>query len=190
MVKIAALLLLLVLTPPLARAEDDYASLKPLLVTWLADRDCRVYKDKVLVVFKRLPKTVLVEFRDPAKPEASWGKADIVSTGEEDRYRVVTTLPNNPILKTLRMTSVAGSLVVSTDEEEEDSAEQLHHQLLEGFRAHEPAHDPSSRQVQEGHLHLQRRVAPVQADLPGLRRQAARKEVAALTGPAASPGPG
>lgn len=121
MVKIAALLLLLVLTPPLARAEDDYASLKPLLGTWLADRDCRVYKDKVLVVFKRLPKTVLVEFRDPAKPEASWGKADIVSTGEEDHYRVVTTLPNNPILKTLRMTSVAGSLVVSTDEEEEDS---------------------------------------------------------------------
>ena len=57
----------------------------------------------------------------PAKPEASWGKADIVSTGEEDHYRVVTTLPNNPILKTLRMTSVAGSLVVSTDEEEEDS---------------------------------------------------------------------
>jgi HSP20 family molecular chaperone IbpA len=121
MLRKAALLLLLILAAPLARAADEYASLKPLLGTWLADRDCRVYKDKVLVVFKRLPKTVLVEFRDPAKPEASWGKADIVATGEEDHYRVVTTLPGNPVLKALGISTVGGSVNVSTQEEEEDA---------------------------------------------------------------------
>ncbi len=113
-------LLLLPLALP-ARAEgDDSASLKPLLGTWLVNRDCRVYKDKVLVVFTRLPKTVLVEFRDPKKPAASWGKADIVSAGEEDHYRVVTVLPNNPVLKTMGIKSVPGSLVVSDDESEPD----------------------------------------------------------------------
>ena len=74
---LAAFLLL----PLSARAsEDQYASLKPLMGAWLVDRDCRVYKDKVLVVFSRLPKTVLVEFRSPGKTEALWGKADIVAT--------------------------------------------------------------------------------------------------------------
>lgn len=107
----------LLLSP--ARAEgDEYAAVKPLLGTWLVDRDCKVYKDKVLVVFKRLPKSVLVEFRDPKKPEASWGKADIVSAGEEDRYRVLTTLPGNPILKGLGVKSVSGSMVVSDDADE------------------------------------------------------------------------
>jgi len=103
-----------------ARA-DDFASLKPLLGTWLVDRDCRTYKDKVLVVFTRLPKTMLAEFRDPKKPESSWGKTDIHFAGEEDHYRVVTTLPSNQVLKTLRIGSVGGSLNVSSEEEDEDS---------------------------------------------------------------------
>ena len=116
---LAALLLL----PLSARAaEDQYASLKPLMGTWLVDRDCRVYRDKVLVVFSRLPKTVLVEFRSPGKSEASFGKADIVATGEEDHYRAVTVLPGNPVLKALGISSVGGSVTVSTeDDDEEDS---------------------------------------------------------------------
>lgn len=112
---------LALLLPASARAADDqYASLKPLLGSWLVDRDCRVYKDKVLVVFTRLPKTVLVEFRDPKKPAASWGRADIVATGEEDHYRMAASLPNNQVLKALNLKSVGGSVVVSTEEEEDE----------------------------------------------------------------------
>jgi len=116
---LAAFLLL----PLSARAaEDQYASLKPLMGTWLVDRDCRVYKDKVLVVFSRQPKSVLVEFRSPGKTEALWGKADIVATEEEDHYRAVTVLPGNPVLKALGISSVSGSVTVSTeDEDDEDS---------------------------------------------------------------------
>jgi hypothetical protein len=117
---LAAAFVLLLLSPVRA-AEDQYASLKPLLGTWLADRDCRIYKDQVLVVFTRLPKTVLAEFRDPKKPAVSWGKADIVATGEEDHYRAVTVLPGNPVLKALGLSSVGGSVNVSTEEEDEDS---------------------------------------------------------------------
>ncbi|MBI2386964.1 MAG: hypothetical protein HYV14_13310 [Elusimicrobia bacterium] len=116
---LAALLLL----PLSARAaEDQYASLKPLMGTWLVDRDCRIYRDKVLVVFSRLPKTVLVEFRSPGKSEASFGKADIVATGEEDHYRAVTVLPGNPVLKALGISSVSGSVNVSTEEEDDEDS--------------------------------------------------------------------
>lgn len=113
----------LLLSPlPVRAAEDQYAALKPLLGTWLVDRDCRVYRDKVLAVFTRQPKSVLVEFRSPGKTEALWGKADIVATGEEDHYRAVTVLPGNPVLKTLGISSVSGSVNVSTeDEDDEDS---------------------------------------------------------------------
>lgn len=116
---LAACVVLLLSASPVH--ADDFASLKPLLGSWLVDRDCRVYKDKVLVVFTRLPKTMLAEFRDPKKPESSWGKTDILFNGEEDHYRVLTTLPGNQILKTLRVGSVGGSLNVSTEEEDEDS---------------------------------------------------------------------
>lgn len=113
---------LLLLSPAVsARAADDsYAALKPLLGTWLVDRDCRVLKDRVLVVVKRLPKTVLVEFRDPKKPASSWGKADIVTAGEEDHYRVFTAMPDHPLTKALGVKSIQGSMGVSDDEDEPD----------------------------------------------------------------------
>lgn len=115
------LLLLSLLCFAAPSRADDYASLKPLLGSWLVDRDCVVYKDKVLVVFTKLSKTMLAEYKDPKKPEVSWGKTDIVSTGEEDHYRVVTAVPNDKALKTLRISSVGGSLNVTTKEEDEDS---------------------------------------------------------------------
>jgi hypothetical protein len=119
MVKI---LLLLVLTAPVARAaEDQYASLKPLMGTWIVDRDCRGMKDRFNVVIKRLPKTVVANFSSLKTPPTDMGRADIVSAGEEDHYRVVTALPNNPVLKALNVKSIGGSLTVSSDESEEDA---------------------------------------------------------------------
>lgn len=114
---LASAFALLLLAP--ARAEgDDYAAVKPLIGSWLVDRDCKVYKDKVLVIFTRQAKSVHVDLRDPRKPEASWGTADIVSQGEEDRYRVVTVLPNDRITKSLGIKAIPGSMVVSDDEDE------------------------------------------------------------------------
>lgn len=101
-------------------ADDQYASLKPLLGTWLIDRNCGGAKDKFLVIFKRLPKTVVAQFRSPKNSEMNFGRADIVATSEEDHYRTVTALPNDPVLKALNVKSIAGNLVVSNDEEEDD----------------------------------------------------------------------
>lgn len=108
----------LLLSPLSVRAEDPFAAMKPLMGTWLVDRDCRVYKDRVLVVFKRLPKTVLVEFRDPKKPSISWGKADVVEVGQEDRFRVFTALPGHPIMKFMGGKPIQGTLTVADDEDE------------------------------------------------------------------------
>lgn len=108
----------LLLAPLSSRAEDPFAAMKPLMGTWLVDRDCKVYKDKVLVVFKRLAKTVLVEFRDPKKPASRWGKADVVEVGEEDRFRVFTSVPGHPITKFLGSKPIQGTLTVADDEDE------------------------------------------------------------------------
>lgn len=109
---------LLLLSPLSVRAEDPFAAMKPLMGTWLVDRDCGVYKDRVLVVFKRLTKTVLVEFRDPKKPSSSWGKADVVEVGQEDRFRVFTALPGHPIMKFMGNKPIQGTLTVADDEDE------------------------------------------------------------------------
>lgn len=105
---------------PARAAEDKYAALKPLLGTWFVDRQCGRVQDRLLVVFRRLPKTVLGEFYDAKDPKVSIGRADIVSAGEDDRYRVVIALPNNPVLKALNLRSLAGSMVVSDDPDEPD----------------------------------------------------------------------
>lgn len=103
---------------PARAADDQYSPLKGLLGAWVVDRDCNGIKDRFVTVFKRLPKQMTAEFLNAKN--ASMGRADIVSTGEEDHYRVVTALPNNPILQTLGVSSIGGSLTVSTNEDEED----------------------------------------------------------------------
>jgi len=119
MIRNIALAALVLCLSSAVRAEGDaYAAIKPLIGSWLVDRDCKVYKDKVLVAFTKGPKAVVAEFRDPKKPAVSWGKADIVPLGEEDRYRVLTVLPNNPMLKTMGVKSITGTMVVSDDADE------------------------------------------------------------------------
>jgi hypothetical protein len=116
MLRATALLLLLLALP--ARAADQYAPLKGLLGVWVVDRDCAGVKDRFVAVFKKLPKQMTADFLN-AKNQ-SMGRADIVSTGEEDHYRVLTALPNNPVLQSLGVNSISGSLTVSTNEDEED----------------------------------------------------------------------
>jgi len=111
-------LLLLCLALPARAADDAYTPLKGLLGTWVVDRDCNGLKDRFVAVFKRLPKQMTADFLN-AKNQ-SMGRADIVSTGEEDHYSVVTAMPNNPVLQTLGVKSIGGSLTVSTDDDEED----------------------------------------------------------------------
>jgi hypothetical protein len=113
---IASLLSCLAL--PARAAGDAYAPLKGLLGTWVVDRDCNGVKDRFVAVFKQLPKQMTADFLS-AKNQ-SMGRADIVTTGEEDHYRVVTALPNNPVLTTLGVKSIGGSLTASTNEDEED----------------------------------------------------------------------
>lgn len=103
-----------------ARAADDYASLKGLLGTWTVDRDCRGRKDRFSAVIRRLPKTVQANFLSLATPSKDMGRADIVFTGEEDHYRAVTVVPNNPVLRALKIKAVGGSLNVSTEDDEGD----------------------------------------------------------------------
>ena len=109
---------LLLLAAPV-RAADPFASLKPLTGTWLVDRDCKVFHDKIILVFSRLEKTVLVEFRSPKSPEKTWGKADIVYDGQEDHYFVFTSIPDNPITKSLGIDKIQGNLSVSDDPDEQ-----------------------------------------------------------------------
>ncbi len=109
-----ALLVLLLASPALA-ATDGYKPLKPLMGVWLVDRDCKVFHDKVLVEFSRLEKTVLVEFKSPKDPSKVWGKADVVYDGQEDHYRVFTSVPDHPVTKNLGIQNIQGSLSVSDD---------------------------------------------------------------------------
>ncbi len=115
MLRITALLLCLAFP---ARAADQYTPMKGLVGVWVVDRDCSGVKDRFVAVFKQLPKQMTAEFLN-AKNQ-SMGRADIASTGEENHYRVVTALPNNPVLETLGVKSIGGSLTVSTNEDEED----------------------------------------------------------------------
>ena len=116
MIRYLTLILALVLLSPAARAAgDQYASLKPLLGTWIVDKTCGTYKDRVLVVIKRLPKTVVANFHD-LKMTQNLGRADIFSAGEDGRYNIVAALPDNEVLKAMGLKSIAGTLVVSDDD--------------------------------------------------------------------------
>jgi hypothetical protein len=120
MLRIATIILLLLPAPAFAaKAADPYSSLKPLIGTWLVDRECKAVKDKLLVEFVRLSGSVLAEFRNPTT-QARVGRADIFAERAKDHFRIVTTLPDNPVLKALNMDSVTGSLVVSDDPDEPD----------------------------------------------------------------------
>jgi hypothetical protein len=119
MLRASAIALLLLPAPSFAAQADPYSSLKPLTGTWLVDRECKAVKDKLLVEFVRLSSSVLAEFRNP-QTNARIGRADIFAEKAKDHFRIVTTLPDNPVLKALNMDSVTGSLVVSDDPDEPD----------------------------------------------------------------------
>lgn len=101
-------------------ARDPFASLKPLIGTWLVDKDCVVNREKILAVFSRQPHSMHVEFFNPRNPGVRIGTADITSGGVEDHYRISVALPNNPVLDTLQIHSLPGSLVMSDDGDEEN----------------------------------------------------------------------
>ena len=104
-----------------ARASrDPYASLKPLAGTWLVDEDCVVNREKILAVFSRQPHSMHVEFFKPAAPSVRIGTADITAGGSKDHYRVSVVLPDNPILKTLGLKALPGTLVMSDDGDEDN----------------------------------------------------------------------
>jgi hypothetical protein len=108
----AALFLLLASS---AHASDPFLHLKPLYGTWKVKRDCKVFKDEILVEFSRLEKTVLVQFRSPKNPEKAWGKADVVYNNQEDHYLVFTAVPDHPVTKSLGLQNLQGHLSVSDD---------------------------------------------------------------------------
>lgn len=110
----------LLLTAGVPSRADDYASLKGLLGTWTVDRDCRGRKDRFTAIIRKFPKTMRANFLSSSTPSKDMGQADIVFTGEEDHYRAVTVLPNNPVLKALKVKAIGGSLNVSTEDDEGD----------------------------------------------------------------------
>ena len=112
--------LLFLLLASSSYAADPFLHLKPLYGTWKVKRDCKIFKDEILVVISRLEKTVLVEFRSPNSPERTWGKADVVYNQQEDHYLVFTALPDNPIAKSLGLANLQGHLSVSDDPDLED----------------------------------------------------------------------
>lgn len=115
------LAVLLVCAAVSARAADNYSSLKGLLGTWTVDRDCRGRKDRFTAVIRKLPKTMRATFLSTSTPPKDMGLSDIVFTGEEDHYKAITVLPNNPVLKALKVKAIAGGLNVSTEDDEGDS---------------------------------------------------------------------
>jgi hypothetical protein len=118
-----ALIAALLLSPALRAeaARDPYASLKPLVGSWLVEKDCVTDKESFLAVFTRRPRSMHFEFFDPRRPEESIGAGDIVSAGVPDHYRLSVRLPGNPVLKALRLDALPGSLVVSDDADDPDS---------------------------------------------------------------------
>src|SRR5471032_1082905 len=111
----AAALLLSSLSGRALAAADPYAALKPLIGTWLVDKDCVVSREKMLVVIMRQPKQVFVAFRNPIHPDAVLGTASITYNGVGDHYRVSAQMADNPILKSPGLRALPGSLVVSDD---------------------------------------------------------------------------
>ena len=106
-----------------ARAvRDPFAELKPLVGSWLIDKDCVVNREKILAVVSRQPHSMHIEFFNPSAPGARIGTGDITSNGVEDHFRVSVQLPDNPILKQMGLTELPGSLVVSDDAENQDSS--------------------------------------------------------------------
>lgn len=103
-----------------AHAADPFVHLKPLYGTWLVKRDCKIFKDEVLVAFSRLDKTVLVEFSSPKAPAKIWGKADVVYNKQEDHFLVFTAVPQHPVLQSLGMNNLQGHLSVQDDPDLED----------------------------------------------------------------------
>jgi hypothetical protein len=101
-------------------ARDPYAPLKPLVGAWLIDKDCVVNREKVLAVITSQPHSFHVEFFDPRRPGVRTGTGDIFSTTTPDHYRVSVQLPDNPILQTLGLKELPGTLVIADDGDEDN----------------------------------------------------------------------
>jgi hypothetical protein len=118
---IAATALSLLLAGAARAARDPFADLKPLAGSWLIDKDCVVNREKTLAVFTKQPHSIHGELFDPARPNVRLGTVDITSNGVEDHYQLVVKVPDNPILKTLGIASIPGTLVISDDTGDPDS---------------------------------------------------------------------
>ena len=112
---ILATVLLCGVVAPARAAKDEFADLKPLIGSWLVDKQCGADKDRLLVVFTRHPKYIHMTFANPLRPEAVLGSANLFAHGVPGHFHSDVALPNNPVLKALGAESLPGNLVVSDD---------------------------------------------------------------------------
>ncbi|MFI5345807.1 MAG: hypothetical protein ACHQ51_05480 [Elusimicrobiota bacterium] len=112
------LALLCAAVSPARAAKDEFAELKPLLGSWLVDKECGTNKERLLVVFTRHPKYIHMEFSNPLRPDTALGSADLFAHGVPGHFHSNVALPDNPVLKSIGATSLPRNLVVSDDPDE------------------------------------------------------------------------
>lgn len=103
---------------PARAAGKAYAELRPLIGAWDVLKDCPEGKDRLLITFVETKARVEGRIETAGGAAKELGTFAVEYNGSEGHYKTATMLPDNPVLKSLNLLPLPGTLVVSDDEDD------------------------------------------------------------------------
>jgi hypothetical protein len=102
-------------------AGREFNPIRPLLGRWTVDMVCGTDQSRMLIVLSEAKASFSGRMLDGAALDRELGHFDLLYNGSPGHYRFGLALPDNPILKLLKLDMFPGSLVVSDDPDDPDS---------------------------------------------------------------------